>query len=155
MGLDMHLSVKKHLADYDFMPEEKKVTKAIYALLGVEDIVEHDNSVIIDIPVAYWRKANAIHKWMVDNVQGGVDDCGEYHVPPQKLEMLLSICKDVMENPDKATQILPPSEGFFFGSVDIDDRYFSSVKYTIERLEKIVGSKSNKGFGDIYYRSSW
>ena len=35
--------------------------------------------------VGYWRKANQIHKWFVDNVQDGVDDCGEYKVTKEQL----------------------------------------------------------------------
>lgn len=43
--------------------------------------------------VGDWRKANAIHKWFVDNVQDGEDDCGYYEVDKEQLEDLLSICK--------------------------------------------------------------
>ena len=43
--------------------------------------------------VGYWRKANAIHKWFVDNIQDGEDDCGYYEVAPEQLEELLNICK--------------------------------------------------------------
>ncbi|MGZ8787335.1 MAG: hypothetical protein ACXW4P_03780 [Thermoanaerobaculia bacterium] len=39
--------------------------------------------------IAYWRKANQIHQWFVDNVQEGVDDCKEYHVSPDQLRELL------------------------------------------------------------------
>lgn len=46
--------------------------------------------------VGYWRKANAIHKWFVDNVQDGVDDCGYYEVSREQLEELLDICKIVV-----------------------------------------------------------
>lgn len=48
--------------------------------------------------VAYWRKSNAIHKWFVDHVQGGKDDC-EYHdeVTKELLEDLVSICKEICE----------------------------------------------------------
>lgn len=48
--------------------------------------------------VAYWRKANAIHRWFVDNIQKGVDDC-EYHreVRKEDLEELQEICKKVIE----------------------------------------------------------
>ena len=28
----------------------------------------------------YWRKANAIHDWFVDNIQGGEDDCNAYNL---------------------------------------------------------------------------
>ena len=48
---------------------------------------------------AYWRKANAIHQWFVDNVQNGIDDCG-YHreVTEDDLENLLDICKTVLKS---------------------------------------------------------
>ena len=35
--------------------------------------------------VGYWRKANQIHNWFVQNVQGGEDDCGIYEVSQAKL----------------------------------------------------------------------
>jgi hypothetical protein len=45
--------------------------------------------------VGYWRKANAIHKWFVDNVQDGYDDCEYYEVTKEQAEELLDICKKV------------------------------------------------------------
>ena len=47
--------------------------------------------------VAYWRKANQIHKWFVENVQGGEDDCRHYAVHKEQLEDLLDICKQIEE----------------------------------------------------------
>ena len=43
--------------------------------------------------VGYWRKANAIHKWFVDNVQDGEDDCEYHEVNKEQLKELLDICK--------------------------------------------------------------
>lgn len=48
--------------------------------------------------VGYWRKANAIHKWFVDNVQNGEDDCGIYEVSRAHIEVLLGLCKLVKEH---------------------------------------------------------
>jgi hypothetical protein len=47
--------------------------------------------------VGYWRKANAIHKWFVDNVQDEVDDCGRYEVSKEQLEELLDVCVKVRD----------------------------------------------------------
>jgi hypothetical protein len=47
--------------------------------------------------VCYWRKANQIHKWFVDNVQGGVDDCGEYLVTEDELDELRELCKKLRD----------------------------------------------------------
>ena len=49
----------------------------------------------IDEQVGYWRKANQIHNWIVNNVQDGVDDCGTYEVTKDKLEELLEVCEYV------------------------------------------------------------
>ncbi len=48
--------------------------------------------------VAYWRKANAIHRWFVKNVQGGIDDCGIHEeVTEEKIEELRGCCRKVLE----------------------------------------------------------
>lgn len=47
--------------------------------------------------IASWRKANHIHKWFVDNVQDGIDNCGTYEVTKEQLEELLNICKEVAD----------------------------------------------------------
>ena len=47
--------------------------------------------------VGYWRKANEIHNWFVENVQDGEDDCC-YHreVTKEVLEELLDVCNKVL-----------------------------------------------------------
>jgi hypothetical protein len=46
--------------------------------------------------VAYWRKANAIHRRFVDNVQDGNDDCGKYRVSRDQLSQLRDDCRKVL-----------------------------------------------------------
>ena len=45
---------------------------------------------------AYWRKANAIHSWFVQNVQDGVDNCETYQVTREQLEELVKACQTVL-----------------------------------------------------------
>lgn len=52
----------------------------------------------IEEAVGYWRKANQIHKWFVDNIQDGVDNCGEYSLSKEKAKELLSICKEIKKS---------------------------------------------------------
>ena len=53
----------------------------------------------------YWRKANAIHAWFVDNVQDGEDDCEPHEVSKEQLMKLYLICKTIVTEstlaPDK------------------------------------------------------
>lgn len=95
----------------------------------------------------YWRKANAIHKWFVDNIQKGEDDCKPYEVKYDQLQELKKICEMVLETKDPS--LLPPQEGFFFGSTSVDECYFDDLKETIEII------KSLSKYGEYTYRSSW
>ena len=45
-----------------------------------------------------WRKANQIHKWFVDHVQDGKDDCGCYDVEVEQLQQLLGIVNKVLDS---------------------------------------------------------
>lgn len=49
--------------------------------------------------VGYWRKANQIHNWFVENIQDGVDDC-HYHreVTEEDLNDLLLVCERVLDS---------------------------------------------------------
>lgn len=51
----------------------------------------------IDDMEMYWYNARHIHRWFVDNVQDGQDDCMDYHVSWQKLRELLSLCEKVIK----------------------------------------------------------
>lgn len=98
MGLDMYLSKKTYVKNWSFeKPEEhKKVTVKIGNKLH-QTIQPKRVSYIIE-DVAYWRKANHIHQWFVDNVQEGEDDCKEYYVSRDDLQTLLDTCIKVLDN---------------------------------------------------------
>jgi hypothetical protein len=100
MGLDMYLS-KKHYIGNKWREPGKRVKVIIPedqngVLVPAKDI--HDERIMeITEEVAYWRKANAIHAWFVQNVQDGKDDCSQYFVPREKLEELLTLVKRVLD----------------------------------------------------------
>ena len=109
--------------------------------------------------VAYWRKQNAIHNWIVQNVQDGIDNCALYYVDVEDLKKLLLICRKILENPtvENAMELLPTKEGFFFGGTDLTDEfefkyYINGLKHTVEVIRKLL--KENN-FEFYYYRSSW
>jgi hypothetical protein len=105
----------------------------------------------------YWRKANAIHRWFVDNVQEGKDECQESYVPVEKLHELRDVCAAVMANTDQAATLLPASSGFFFGSTDYDEWYFKDVEETLNWLNDLLlkDAVDIMKDWDFYYRSSW
>lgn len=143
MGLDMYLNKRVYFGG-DF--ESTESTGSIKNRLG-----EHKANEISEVikPAIYWRKANAIHKWFVDNIQDGNDDCNLYYVPYSKLMILKELCDKVLKDRDSASEILPASRGFFFGSYEYDDWYFENIELTSRELAKL--SKENT----YEYTSSW
>lgn len=102
--------------------------------------------------VAYWRKANAIHKWFVDNVQGGVDECQRSYVSREQLTALRDLCKSVLEKPDRAESAMPTQSGFFFGSTGYDQYYYEDLELTVKQLTTALDSPDEL---DFYYQASW
>ena len=146
MGLDQYLEAEKYLSAYS--PEDKEPREAIMNLYPGKTPKK------IRFEAGYWRKANAIHQWFVDNCQNGVDQCQDTYVPREKLQELLALCKTVGKSKKKAAELLAPQGGFFFGSTDIDQYYFQDLKDTIETLERVLADEFFKSC-DFYYRSSW
>lgn len=101
--------------------------------------------------VAYWRKANQIHNWFVENVQEGDDNCGEYYVSGEDVAKLLKQVNMALEFKPMAHKVLPVKEGFFFGGDSYDKYYFEDLEYTKEILEDLL----KEDVRDIYYSSSW
>jgi hypothetical protein len=165
MGLDMYLHAKKYVEkvnwqalrdneelSYESPEVVNPLWKDIVDTAGMSDVATDIYGVNVEVTCAYWRKANQIHKWFVDNVQGGEDNCGEYYVSHEKLKELLTTCQQALFAKDPS--LLPPQAGFFFGSYDIDEWYWNDIKNTIKKLKRVfeLPDMSKLSF---YYTSSW
>ena len=148
MGLDMYLSAKRYL--WRVNGDDKDIAQKI-SDIGLDNGGMRVKEVRCE--AMYWRKANAIHYWFVQNVQSGADDCREYFVTRDNLRSLLKICETVLDDPSRVNEILPPSEGFFFGSTQIDDWYWDDVKATIGTIKRLLSDVSEDW--DFFYASSW
>ena len=157
MGLDQYLYASEYLSDGSWLPEEKiSAYEKIREALGAESFENKEYpSITVKVKVGYWRKANQIHTWFVDNVQDGEDNCAEYYVTSEQLEELLSVCKIISASKDKDTaeSLLPPSAGFFFGSYEINDWYWEQIDDTIKQLETVI-TNVPEGWS-FSYQSSW
>jgi hypothetical protein len=149
MGLDMYLSKKKYVGwNYDHNRKDKHLPDLSAFGIDVTKVSE------ITEQVAYWRKANAIHKWFVDNVQDGDDDCGkESLVEKEDLEKLLELVIEVLDDPQDAPNILPAQSGFFFGNTDYDSWYLHDMEETKKILMGVLQDWDDDA--SYYYQSSW
>jgi len=164
MGLDMYLYKKTYVKNWDHAPERKH---------EVEVKLNGENHPGIDLTkvtyiqeeVGYWRKANQIHQWFVDNCQGGVDECQESYVDLEKMKELLQICiviRDADNLQETAEELLPTQSGFFFGGTEYDQYYMQDINNTIEilegelkKFETLEEMKVPFMLPEYYYRSSW
>jgi hypothetical protein len=157
MGLDQYLEARRFVSGFSHSKdEEKELFKTITEAVGMED--KHDERfATVSVNVAYWRKANQIHTWFVENVQDGKDDCGTYLVSREKLAELGELCQRVAEkgDPEYAQKNLPTASGLFFGDTDYQEYYFEQVDWTARRLLEIAGLPEGMNGFDLYYNSSW
>jgi hypothetical protein len=144
MGLDMYLYGKKFL--WNDSEEQKKVHESL------PKINRKPKEVVFEL--MYWRKANAIHNWFVENVQSGEDNCEEYPLYISDLQKLKESIEKALLTPAMAGEVLPTSTGFFFGSTDYDDLYFAKLEDTKNQLEEILNDPELSEM-DFYYSSSW
>lgn len=152
----------------------------ILSLLDIDrDKLPTCDYINVQIEVAYWRKANAVHAWFVRETQGGVDECRESDVPREKLAELKGIVDQLLatvdlgepvtsesifgeyqEYPDAtidtdlAGELLPPQSGFFFGSTDLDYWYIQDLQHTQKAIDAILTNPALND-ADFTYRASW
>lgn len=171
----MYLYEEEYLSEYYNEDRHKQVCEA----LGRDDVRD------VTYLVGYWRKANHIHNWFVENVQDGVDECQKSYVSSEQLQELYDLCKEVLTvmqtdevdleiysfendanvvekgreivNSSTIHKMLPTSSGFFFGGTGYDEWYIRDVENTLEILEKLRNEDGSFGRKgmDYYYRSSW
>ena len=169
MGLDMYLEIRKD----EYRSKYHQDKGSDLALEYPKDITE-----FIPIPtdltisrqtnykVGYWRKANQIHNWFMQNCaerddwDNPIDDCRPIRITTGALEKLLDTCKKVLADHSLASSLLPTQSGFFFGSTEYDEYYFSDIEKTIKIIEPVLKFAKHKleiedYDWEVYYQASW
>ena len=170
MGLDMYLTATEYVSrtgrDPRGLSYDTPKRNALFDTLADrhKGWVDEDGyqGISISYPVGYWRKANAVHNWFVQNVQDGRDECQKSWVSTQNLRDLREACTGVVNSnysdvPSVAKEVgLAPLAGFFFGGTEYDEWYFKDLHHTVEtsnRLEK--NGLFDNAWTDIEYQASW
>ena len=172
MGLDMYVNIRhkdtqSKLDAYEAW--EQKYSYEEFERLTEDQKEEYRdsepeyNEEMYGKELMYWRKANQIHNWFVQNCQNGVDDCGRYAITVNDLMKLKELCEKILtmtenrkemrytsytatekeevdipyltlEGVEYAIEHLPSRSGFFFGSTEYDDWYVWGLKNTVEQI---------------------
>lgn len=151
MGLDMYLTRKKYVKNWSHQSADKRFQGVAFKGNQAIDLTKLS---YLEFEAMYWRKMNAIHNWFVENVQDGVDNCTTHVVTRDQLEKLLLTIETVLSKKDdkEAKTLLPPTEGFFFGSQDIDEYYWDELRETRWKLREDMDANPDD---EYYYYASW
>lgn len=127
--------------------EEAKVLESEFKKVG-----SYSDWDSIFTEVGYWRKANHIHAWFVENVQGGNDDCSYYTVTEDNLMDLKEICEKVVAlNPYSIDE----NSKFFYSDASLLTAIgaISPADYMLlaAKLEQILPTESGFFFGSTDY----
>lgn len=180
MGLDMYLTRHVYIgAKY----KHRNVTGIIDIKIGDNPVQVNFNKVSYIVETAgYWRKANAIHSWIVANVQDGEDNCASYYFDTEKMQELLDICNKILAevrlvdgkvsngkrmeggewvdiwedgkiiNNPNICHELLPTQSGFFFGGTDYDEYYYQ---DIQDTKNILEECLNDPDGEYYYQSSW
>lgn len=160
MGLDMHIVAKRYI----HLTNDNDLANRIGKIIGSFSDQHLGNRIIgLVFEIGYWRKANAIHRYFVNEFANGVDECQPIEVSRQGLDKLRDLCRAILvatndgKNPEKGSDVLPTQEGFFFGSTEYDEGYIDDVKDTIGIIDKALSNPLFKDDGSVsfIYQASW
>ena len=162
MGLDQYLTAKKYVAKWDYSGgfDSRVITQEFQDLLPMDapDLTRYGQfaGITVEYPVGYWRKANAIHNFFVQEVGEDVDDCREMFVDRDILVELRSRCADVLKADnmeEMAKEVgLETVSGFFFGDTDYGDWYKDDLRLTIDICDHVLALPEEYS---LHYQASW
>lgn len=132
----------------------------------------------VDGEFAYWRKFNALHRWFVENYEGGhEDDCEPHELSFATLDRLMGIMKEldafrpkrslpdwndadsINEFNEKCRSLplhkLSAEARDFLNGVDIDADFFYDVNWTLRSLKKLDKKIRDGKVGKVLYQASW
>lgn len=189
MGLDMYLERKRKINKNLTLEETKKIACyltwkehfkdkfSLEELFGLKeseiDLNYVSNFEDFNDPyeVGYWRKANQIHNWFNNHIDGGVENCQYYEVSKSMLEELLAVCKEVLSkavigegnifcystSKENASKLL--KEGYIVvdnkeqNLVDVFKK--GDVILNTDEISKLLPTKEGFFFGNINYDTGY
>lgn len=150
MGLDMYLSKKHYVKNWDHQEPKEKHSFLIKRGGKVADYIDTKKISYIEEEVAYWRKANQIHKWFIDNCAEGNGDQTEMYVSREQLQELLDTCKKVLgasELIDGKINNGQQMQGGKWVDIKVDGKYIKDPKMA----EELLPTESGFFFGGTDY----
>lgn len=78
----------------------------------------------------------------------------EHVVTKEQLQKLVDDCKAALDSPNTADDVMPRSDGFFFGSQEYDELYFKDLKNTIDAVQHAIDD-TDFDTEEVFYYEWW
>lgn len=92
----------------------------------------------------YFRKVNFLIPFVESKIGHELDDCEWVTLTKADLEDLVARCKEVLANHDKAEELLPTRDGFFFGGTAYDEWYFQDVQQVLDDVSDLLSTMTGR-----------
>ena len=152
MGLDQFISATIHVP-------AQKVGDVIEDNPILKKLVDDQFSLAsVNFKLGQFRKFNALHGYIESRI-GGVENLQDIHIN-EIIDELYEDCKIILATKDSkdgnadAIKRMPPTEGFFFGSTEVDSWYYSDVKELYDLLADLIKLSEIEGIS-FYYTAWW
>ena len=182
MGLDMYLYKKTYVQSWSHQKPKDQFEVVVKRGGKPYKGVQPNRISYVTESIMYWRKANQVHGWFTSNTQELTEEVS-YRVTLDDLKNLLDTCKQVLDILDKSKKkviqvengwssgertfcdidvfdcedeimdLLPPTQGFFYGSSDINEYYKETIDETIRFLENEIPLCTEDD--EFEYYASW
>lgn len=156
MGLDMYLHKKHYVKNWEHNPKEKQFSFLIKKGGKKADFINTKKICYIEEEVAYWRKANQIHKWFIDNCADGDGDRTTMDVSREQLVELLGLCKKVVDASELIDGKINNGQQYQDGKwvdIKVDGKYIKDASMAQELLPTESGFFFGGTDYDEYYIS--
>ena len=165
MGLDMYLYAEKYISSSNaFKENDPDMYNAGLEAVKMNHLPKGNfPHLMVKADVAYWRKANAIHGWIIRNCADGVDECQEIVISSDKLTELRDECVKELANrhtavkPDEANYVQKITSGEDLMEVIAksmkrqSEKSNTKVENTIDPLAPVSGFFFGSTDKDEYY----
>jgi hypothetical protein len=96
----------------------------------------------------YYRKVNFLYGYFSERLTD--EQC---LVTKEDIEDIISRCENVLDDHSKAEELLPTCSGFFFGSTEYDEYYFSDVAQCLAACQDFLSDWTDDTAAWVYF--SW
>jgi hypothetical protein len=105
-------------------------------------------------PLKDFRKVNFLIPFF-ESLGYNVDNCIPIEILKEDVIELIDRCNKVLKNPELGPELLPTTEGFFFGNTEYDEDYLYNVDYVLFSMEEILPEFDNLERNESITFSIW